>query len=244
MYPRARIHAWKKNPRTGPLDVSDILATLTPGRGITEPLRLRKEGEGYVALKGNRRLMAAAIRELEELPGIEVTWSDEQALEEALVDEARKALTPLEEAAALVRLRDRGLELDAIAARAGRTVRHVRQRFALHDALGPEGKDLLAGGRISPTLGLQLATLGLEAQHEVLVGVSRRERDGEPMTAREVKWEIDRGRLRLVDGGFPLDDAKLLADAGPCTTCPKRTGVQAELFADGITEQNLCTNKA
>jgi hypothetical protein len=62
MYPRAQIIPWRANPRTTPPDVADILATLTEGHGITEPLHLRKEGASYVALKGSRRLMAAAIK--------------------------------------------------------------------------------------------------------------------------------------------------------------------------------------
>lgn len=146
MFPVALIDPWPRNPRTGQLDVTDILATLTPDRlKITEPLRLRREANGrYTALKGNRRLMAAAIKGIAEVPAIEVTWSDEEALEEALVDEARKALTPLEEAAALAGLRARGLTLPQIAARAGRTERHVAKRLVLLDHLPKRAKAAIA----------------------------------------------------------------------------------------------------
>jgi cell division septation protein DedD len=46
--------------------------------------------------------------------------------------------------------------------------------------------------------------------------------------------------LDLATAGFKLTDAKLLASAGACTTCPKRAGNQPEVF-EGI-GANVCTD--
>lgn len=240
-----KIRPWTKNPRTGPLEVSDILATLEEGRGITEPLRVRPEEDGsYTALKGNRRHMAASIKGLAELPCIRVYWTDEQALDEALIDEARKALTPLEEAAALAALRARGLDIDAIALRAGRSVRHVRQRLALHDMLGEGGKALLTSRRISLALAEQLAGFQPDAQEGFVAEISRgRDEGSEPLTVRETSYMLRQGRLRLAEGGFSLTDADLVPAAGSCVACPKRTGMQAALFLDGIEREDECTDE-
>lgn len=249
-YPRAEIDTWPKNPRTSALDVTDILATLLtngkriPGRTITEPLRLRLEPSGrYTALKGARRLMAAAIAGIDELPGIEVTWTDEEALDEALIDEARKALTPLEEAAALAGLRTRGLDVPAIAARAGRTERHVHKRLALIDALVDEGKALLAARRLTLPLAEHLAALGPDVQKKVAADIARRFAADEAVNVREVEYLIRGARLRLRDGGFPLDDPALVPAAGTCVACPKRSGAQAALFLDGVEEDDLCSDE-
>lgn len=47
--------------------------------------------------------------------------------------------------------------------------------------------------------------------------------------------------LRLDKAKFPIADADLLPEAGPCGSCPKRTGHQPELFAD-VKSADVCTD--
>jgi hypothetical protein len=47
--------------------------------------------------------------------------------------------------------------------------------------------------------------------------------------------------LQLKDAPFDLTDAKLVAKAGACAACPKRTGNQPELFAD-VKAKDVCTD--
>jgi hypothetical protein len=66
----------------------------------------------------------------------------------------------------------------------------------------------------------------------------------DPVSYREVNAEIQRRwMLRLTDAPFDTRDAELVKAAGPCATCPKRTGNQKELFAD-ISSADVCTDPA
>jgi ParB/RepB/Spo0J family partition protein len=250
------------NPRKLPTDpaeraakVADIVVTIEADeggypvvvdgkpRGIREPLCVRRRpGGGFDIIKGERRYRAAQIAGLRRLTCEIVEMTDEQVLEEQLVEDgARVDLTPLEEAAALARLREEySLDIPAIGHRTGKTERLVRQRLVLHDHLVDEGKALLADCEISIGLALQIAALGREAQGKVVAEIRRR-RDGgtEPLAAREIQWILRDGRRRLVDGGFPLDDAELVPKAGACTTCPKNSATQRALFLDGA-EDGQC----
>ena len=64
----------------------------------------------------------------------------------------------------------------------------------------------------------------------------------EALPFREASERIQRNyMLRLDEASFPRGDAELLPAAGPCTTCPKRTGNQRELFGD-VKSADVCTD--
>ena len=68
------------------------------------------------------------------------------------------------------------------------------------------------------------------------------ERWREPMSFRAVKGMLNaKFRLDLAQATWELEDADLLPPAGPCTTCPKRSGAIPGMFAD-IKNPNLCTD--
>ena len=216
------------------------------GQGVREPLRVRRLVDGFEVVDGECRFHAARLKGLVRVCCEIVVLSDEQVIEEQLVaNGARLDLTPLEEAEAFAALRALHLDDTTIAERLGRTVRLVRQRLALHDSLVDEGKALLAAGEISAPLAVTLCTLSPDAQREVVAEVRRRSDGGtEALAVREIAWEIKSKRRRLVDGGFPLSDAALVPAAGACTTCPKRSGMQAVLFADGLDDADICADAA
>ena len=58
------------------------------------------------------------------------------------------------------------------------------------------------------------------------------------------RWIADNVLLLLKDAPWRLDDAALLPIAGPCTTCPKRSGANAALFSDLTPEGDVCTDQA
>ncbi len=257
---RTEIHKHPTNPRqlpTEPAALADAVADITitievedgepvNGRGITSALLVRRRPlGGFELIDGERRLVAAELTGLRRLLCEIVVMSDDAVLEAQLRSHGVE-LSPLEEAAALARFRSEFKATPAeIANRTGKSVRLVHQRLALHDSLGADGKALLAGGRISIGLALQLATLAPAAQLSAAREIGQRHGDGaEPIAAREAEWIIRQKRLRLVDGGFPLGDAQLVAAAGACTVCPKRSGAQAALFADGLADGDLCGDEA
>jgi hypothetical protein len=63
-----------------------------------------------------------------------------------------------------------------------------------------------------------------------------------PLSYREAEELVHaKFMLRLRGAPFRLADAELVPAAGPCTTCPKRTGNQPELFGD-VKSADVCTD--
>ncbi|MDR2351634.1 MAG: ParB/RepB/Spo0J family partition protein [Deltaproteobacteria bacterium] len=78
-------------------------------KGILEPLIVRATNSGYQLIAGQRRLIAAKSAELKEVPVIirDVPDSPRERLELALIENIiRDDLNPIEEAEAVVRLKD------------------------------------------------------------------------------------------------------------------------------------------
>ncbi|OGX46390.1 MAG: hypothetical protein A3G38_00175 [Omnitrophica WOR_2 bacterium RIFCSPLOWO2_12_FULL_51_8] len=68
-------------------------------KGVIQPLLVRRKGEGYELIAGERRLRAAAILQLKEVPIIVKDVEDRDSLEMALIENIqRQGLNPIEEA--------------------------------------------------------------------------------------------------------------------------------------------------
>lgn len=66
----------------------------------------------------------------------------------------------------------------------------------------------------------------------------------QPLSVRAAQIHLQRKyMLRLEQAPFDTADATLVAKAGACTPCPKRTGNQRELFAD-VKSADVCTDPA
>ncbi len=73
--------------------------------GLIQPIIVRKKGEGYELIAGERRWRAAALAELKTVPAIIKDLADKEALAMALVENIQRLdLTPLEEARAYEKL--------------------------------------------------------------------------------------------------------------------------------------------
>lgn len=67
--------------------------------GVLQPLLVRKKGEGYEIIAGERRYQASMIAGLEELPVIVKEVDDQKMLELALIENLQRSdLNPIEEA--------------------------------------------------------------------------------------------------------------------------------------------------
>ncbi len=99
MIPVELITSNEDQPRANLGDLSDLVDSI--GRhGILEPLLVRRrEGGGYELISGERRFHAALQAGLEEVPCIELSVTDQKALEIALIENLqRRDLGPFEEA--------------------------------------------------------------------------------------------------------------------------------------------------
>ncbi|MDB4993781.1 MAG: ParB/RepB/Spo0J family partition domain protein, partial [Myxococcaceae bacterium] len=134
-----------------------------------------------------------------------------------------------------------GMTVDEIAAKVGKSRASVYARMKLLD-LSPAARTAFYEGTLTPSTALYVARIPAALQKEALADVGPSEYSKEPMSARQAQEVIERKyMLRLADAPFSRKDAKLVEKAGACTTCPKRTGNQSELFAD-VKSKDLCTD--
>ena len=121
--PIAEIQPNPLQPRTV-FDASHLeeLANSIETHGIIQPLLVRRKGAQYELIAGERRLRAAKLAGLGEVPAIVQDYADERVLEIALIENIqREDLNPIETAQALHRLQsEMKLSHEEIAARTGK----------------------------------------------------------------------------------------------------------------------------
>jgi len=210
--------------------IQPILARLAPAAKRGEPL--------YEVIAGERRWRASKIAGAPSIPALVRDMSDFEVLELQVIENLqREDLHPLEEAegfAALLRRPD-GLQgyasAEEIAARIGRSERHVYNRLALLK-LVPQAREACLEGKISASVALLVAALSVDDQpaatEKLALGWG-----GEPYSARAAAAYLrDHFSLQLKKAPFPIADAALLPAAGACSACPKRTCANPDLFTD------------
>jgi ParB family chromosome partitioning protein len=136
------------------------LANSILSNGIIQPLIVRRKGDRYELIAGERRLRAARIASLEELPVIVQDYAEGRLLEVALIENIqREDLNPIETAQALDRLsREMSLSHEEIAQRTGKDRTTITNLIRLL-RLPHEIQILLAERRLS--MGHARAILGL-----------------------------------------------------------------------------------
>ena len=129
-------------------------------QGVLQPILLRRAGDGYTLIAGERRWRAAQRAGLHEIPALVKDLGEAAAFAVALVENLqREDLTPLEEAAGYRRLIDEyGLTQEDLAQRLGRersTIANILRLLKLPEEVRAE----LATGTL--TMGHARALLGL-----------------------------------------------------------------------------------
>lgn len=101
--------------------------------GIIQPLSVRKKGRGYELVAGERRLRAAMLAGLSDIPCIVLTVDSQQSGMIALVENLqRRDLDFIEEAQGLARLmKQYGLSQEQAAARVGKSQSAVANKLRL-----------------------------------------------------------------------------------------------------------------
>ncbi len=138
-------------------------------RGIQVPLLVRslKKGDRLEIVAGHRRFKAAELLGLKTVPCIVRELSDSQAREVAMVDNLqREDLPPLEEAQGFREMLT-GSEVEAIAAKLGKSGSYVTRRLKLLDAIKPV-QNALKVGAIEVGHALELARLSDDQQKNIL----------------------------------------------------------------------------
>src|SRR6266851_1694373 len=138
------------------------LAASIRANGVIQPPIVRKHGDGYQIVAGERRWRAARLAGLAEIPVVVQEVADPQMLELALIENIqREDLNPIETAHAYDRLnRELGLSHEEIGRRTGKDRTSITNIIRLLK-LPKEVQVLLAEHRLS--MGHARAILGLAA---------------------------------------------------------------------------------
>jgi ParB family chromosome partitioning protein len=132
--PLSAIHPNPLQPREN-FD-EESLASLTASVrevGVLQPILVRRDGDGYELVAGERRWRAAKRAGLVTIPALVRTADDVASMTQALVENLhREDLNPMEEAAAYQQLiEDFGLTHEEVASRVGRTRASVSNTLRL-----------------------------------------------------------------------------------------------------------------
>ena len=128
----------------------DELAKSISANGVVQPVLLRRKGDRFELIAGERRWRAAERAGLTKIPAVVRDIADDKVLEIALIENIqREDLNPIEEARAYKKLIETlGLTQETVAIRVGRDRSYVTNYLRLL-RLPEDIQDLLQSGRIS-----------------------------------------------------------------------------------------------
>lgn len=226
------------------------LAASIKAMGVAQPILIRpvtptaEQPELYEIVAGERRYRGSTIAGMTTIPAMVRPLSDLDAAKIRILENLqREDPHPLEEAEGYEQLMLRhGYSADQLAEEIKKSRAYVYGRLKLC-ALTTDVRDQFLDNKISASTALLIARIPVPAlQVRALAEItSTASYTNEPMSYRRAVEHVQgRYMLDLSTAIFPLGDAKLLATAGSCTACPKRTGNQPEIFT-GISA-DVCTD--
>ena len=251
-----------KPPKTNPRRRMDLaaLAELAANirvRGVLQPIVVRPfNGAGYEIVCGERRWRASKEAGRETIPARIMNLSDAEALELAVIENVqRESVHELDEALgykALIQQDPALYTVETIAAKVGRSPKYVYGRLKLAE-LTPNLQKAFYEGKLTAGHAMEIARLQPKDQEQALsecfpghrtTAAILKDKDPRPISVRELRDWIQREiHLSLAQAPFDVNDPNLLPAAGPCTTCPKRSGSNPLLFADAIKRPDICTDR-
>jgi ParB family chromosome partitioning protein len=211
--------------------------------GVLSPVLVRPTAHGrYELAAGHRRRRAALQVKRATIPAVVRPMTDEQFLVTLVTENLqREDLHPLDEAQGYQDLLQLpGYDVEAVAARVGKSISYVYQRLKLVELTAPAQKAFLED-KITAGHAILIARLQPADQARALKAATEERWHGQegPISVRELARWIQSEVLCELDGAaFKKADPDLVPAAGPCTTCPKRTGHQRELLLPGLDEGN------
>ena len=260
--PLAQLRPSKTNPRHEESVDQDFVDDIK-ARGVQVPILARpiQGAPGFEIVYGHRRFYGAKRAKRDAIPAEIRKLNDDEALElQAIENAQREDLHPLEEAEqfgllfgrALERVKDKGLALDAVAAKIHKPVRHIAMRLQLNHLLESvkqafhKGLILLGHAeeiaRLEPAdqkRAMEFALQDVEVQSGADRGYQRMKTKGVSVDSLKA-WIKLNVMLDLSKAPFDVADATLSSKYGACINCPHRTGANKNLFGD-IGQGDFCT---
>ncbi len=176
--------------------------------GIVQPILVRRRGDRYQIIAGERRWRAAQQLGLARVPVTVRDVPDDRLLELALIENIQRAeLSPLEEAHAYHRLHtELGLTQEEVGRRVGKDRATVANMLRLL-RVPPPIRDLLAAGRLDA--GHARALLALERADDQIALGQEAARKG--LSVREVENRVAQARAPRENSSGPRTDANTRA---------------------------------
>ncbi|SDS00412.1 chromosome partitioning protein, ParB family [Gillisia sp. Hel1_33_143] len=202
--------------------------------GVLQPITVRKSGNEFIIVMGERRYRASKLADKKTIPCIVREYKNNDVLEIQIIENLqRQDVEPTEEAEAIAYLSEKYAPTE-IAKRLGRTDNFIRQRLKLAGLI--EGfKHFVRNGEMTISLGVGVALFEPEEQQMML------ETMGEDFSAHQINRMIKDQTYDLEKAPFEVADKKLVLKAGSCVECPFNAANQGNLFGDG---KMVCTKSA
>ncbi len=254
----------KTNPRKH-FDSAELveLAASIKEKGVIQPIVVRPYSNGtskdhgpliiWEIIAGERRWRASKIAGVPGIPAIARELDDKAVLEIQVIENLQRSdIHPLDEALGYKELiQKHGYDVDTLAAKVGKSGSYIYQRLKLAE-LVPAAQKLFQDGIINAGHAILIARLSPEEQQEVITEEEGllwsdgwfNKNDPHPVSVRALALEIrEHLYLDLAKAPWKQNDTKLFPAAGPCSSCPKRSGANPGLFSD-IEGKNVCTDRA
>ncbi len=151
--------------------------------GDLQPITVRKSGNGFIIVMGERRYRASKLADKKTIPCIVREYKNNDVLEVQIVENLqRQDVEPTEEADAIAYLSEKYAPTE-IAKRLGRTDNFIRQRLKLAGLI--DGfKEFVRNGEMTMSLGVGVALFEPEEQQMML------ETMGEDFNAHQINRMI------------------------------------------------------
>lgn len=186
-----RANPWQPRSEVAEEALKELVASIRQN-GVLQPVVVRRSGQGYELVAGERRYVACKLAGLDTVPVVIKEVSDQQMVELALVENLqREDLNPIDEAKAYKRLQDEfALTQEEIAERVGKDRASVANQIRLlqlpSEIQGYVSRGTLSAGHGRALLAIEDPAKQLEFGHLVASrGLSVRET--EKLTRRKVR---------------------------------------------------------
>ncbi len=231
--------------------LAELIQSITE-HNVLQPVLLRPKGSGkYELVAGERRFKASGYAGLKTIPAYIRELTDQQAFEMQVTENLeRKDIHPLRESHAYRYLSMKDPDKNTVpelAKRFSKSEHYISTRLKLNDLI-PEAKKDFQENHMTLGHALILARLQPADQTEIIKRCTQTHSVDKKQvryyeTVHEFEDFVDQNVIcNLSSVAFKKDDATLVPKAGPCTTCPKRSGAN-QLFSD-LKEKDRCFDPA
>lgn len=227
----------RKSFPPGPLEQ---LAESIRQHGVFTPILVRLwpesypwQGPKYEIVCGERRWRASKMADKLFIPATVRELSDEEVIALQIIENLqREDINELEEADGYASaIKNHGFTVESLAESIKKSKGYIYARLKLQ-SLRQAARDAFLAKQISASVALLLARIPSEELQNKATQYIITGDQGEPLSVRaSIQYLQHNFTFDLTKAVFPINDANLIATAGECESCPKRSGNQQESYA-------------